>query len=158
VLIKQANNVAPAPVPAQIASAKSIFIANGPGDNFPAPDGGPARPYNEFYGAIKTWAKYALVSSPAEADLIFEISFTDSLIGLGGPSTPACSASTNPQLMLVIRDPKTRVPLWWFAEGIVVKERVFRTPGKFMDAFEEALAKLVGDVKKLTGASAGAKE
>ena len=49
-LIKQANNVAPAPVPAQIASAKSIFIANAPGDSFPAPDGGPDRPYNEFYG------------------------------------------------------------------------------------------------------------
>lgn len=152
--IKQ-SNARPAPVPAQIASAKAIFIANAPGDTFPDMYGGPDRPYNEFYGALKTWGHYELVSSPAEADLVFEISYTNSLVGLGGTSTPVCSSTTNTQLLLVIVDPKTRIPLWWFSEAIAVKQRVFHTQGNLEDGFRDALSKLVDDVKKLSGGSAG---
>lgn len=139
------------PVPAQIANASKIFIANAPGDSFPDSDGGPERPYDEFYVALKTWGQYELVASPAEADAVFEISYTNSLIGLGGTSTAVCSSTTNPRLLLVIVDPKTQTPLWWFAEGIEGKESVFRPTPKLGDAFPAALSKLVDDVKKLSG-------
>ena len=31
--------------------------------------------YNEFYAAMKSWGRYELVSSPADADMVFEIRF-----------------------------------------------------------------------------------
>src|SRR5262249_58085013 len=69
-----------APIPAQILSAKKVFIANAGGDEsrFDAPGytGGPDRFYNEFYAGAKSWGRYELVSTPAEADLIFEIQLT----------------------------------------------------------------------------------
>lgn len=154
-VIKQSKSAGPGPIPAQIASAKAVFIANAPGDTFPDTYGGPDRPYNEFYGAMKSWGHYELVSSPAEADLVFEISYTNSLIGLGGTSTPVCSSTTNTQLLLVIVDPKTRIPLWWFGEAIAVKQRVFHAQGNLEDGFNDALSKLMEDVKKLSGASGG---
>src|SRR6516164_9206963 len=61
-----------APIPAAITTAQKVFVSNAPGDSLPASLGGPARPYHEFYAAIKSWGHYQLVSSPADADLIFE--------------------------------------------------------------------------------------
>ena len=48
--------------------------------------GGPDRTYNEFYAVVKGSGSYELVSAPAGADLIFEISFASSLAGVGGAS------------------------------------------------------------------------
>jgi hypothetical protein len=77
---QKSTPVPSAPVPAQILSAKKVFIANGGGDEsrFESPQytGGPDRLCNEFYAAMKSWGRYELVSSPAQADLIFEISLT----------------------------------------------------------------------------------
>lgn len=73
----------PAPLPSQILSAKSIFISRGGGASDPYAgrygdfSGGPDRAYNKFYAALKTFAKYTLVSAPADADLTFEISFSE---------------------------------------------------------------------------------
>ena len=35
-------------------------------------------PYNRFSAAMKSWGRYELVASPAEAGLVFEIRFTRS--------------------------------------------------------------------------------
>jgi hypothetical protein len=76
---EQSKTVPPAPVPPQILAAKKIFIANAGGEQ-PSEEsqysGDADRSYNQFYAAMKTWGRYELVSSPAEADLWFEIRFT----------------------------------------------------------------------------------
>lgn len=51
-------------------------------------------------------------------------------------------------LRLVIVDPKTQVPLWWFGEPIVKKRMMFHAE-KATDAFEDAIPKLVDDLKKV---------
>src|ERR1700723_3799054 len=74
-----------APVPAQLITAGKIFISNAGGDIDPNTRrlgeflGLPIRPYNEFYSAMKSWGRYQIVSTPSDADLIFEISFSVSL-------------------------------------------------------------------------------
>ena len=105
---------AAAPVPSQIASAQKIFVSNGGGDS-PTPgineavfNGGPDRPYNQFYEAIKGWGRYEVVSSPADADLVFEISWsladTEFRLPVFG------------KLRLVILDPRTHTTLWTISE------------------------------------------
>jgi len=107
---------AAAPVPAQIAAARKVFISNAGGESFETVidqtvfNGGPDRPYNQFYAAIKDWGRCELVSSPADADLILEISWTLSDTGLRLPVLG--------QLRLVVIDPKTHVTLWNFTEYV----------------------------------------
>ena len=114
----QKSQVPPtAPVPPQIASAQKIFIANGGGESFETVfdqvvfDGGPDRPYNEFYATMKTWGQRQIVSSPADADLVFEISWVLSDTGLG--RLPILG-----QLRLIIVDPKTHSTLWTINEYV----------------------------------------
>ncbi|MFI5114871.1 MAG: hypothetical protein ACHP7J_06980 [Terriglobales bacterium] len=138
-------------MPAPILAAKKVFIANAPGENLPASLGGPDRTYNEFYAAMKSWGRYELVAAPADADLIFEISFSSSLAGVGGTSTMGCSSSTDNTVRLVILDPKVRVPVWWFTEQ--VKQETFRglRPEALNRSLVRAIATLVDDTKKLAG-------
>src|ERR1700679_393553 len=70
-----------APVPAQLVTAGKSFISNAGGDIDPTTKqlgdfvGLPIRPYNDFYAAMKSWRRYQIVSTPSDADLVFEISF-----------------------------------------------------------------------------------
>lgn len=92
-----------APLPAQILSAKKVFISNASGEF--ASDmwsGGMDRTYNEFYAATKSWGHYELVQSPADADIVFEIGLT--------------IASPYPSFKLRILDPKTHIVLWTVVE------------------------------------------
>ena len=77
---QQPKKVPPAPVPPLILTAKKVFIANGGGDeslfDWPQYSGGSDRLYNEFYAAVESWGRYELVSTPGEADLVFEICLT----------------------------------------------------------------------------------
>ncbi len=141
----------PAPVPAPITTAKKVFIANAPGENLPASLGGPERTYNEFYAAMKSWGRYELVAAPADADVIFELSFSNSLAGVGGTSSMGCSSSTDQTVRLVILDNKMRVPLWWFAEQIKQEKLFGRRPEALNRSFVSAIAALVDDTKKLVG-------
>jgi hypothetical protein len=79
---------AAAPVPAQILAAKKILIAHAGGDEMAEDDpifsGGPDRAYNQFYAAIKSWGRFEIVGSPAEADLLLEIRQEVQTVSLGG--------------------------------------------------------------------------
>lgn len=113
---QQSKGAAQAPVPAQIAAAQSVFIANAGGASLDTVidqtvfDGGPDRPYNDFFAAMKSWGRYQIVSSPASADMVFEISWVLSDTGLKLPVLG--------QLRLLVIDPKTRVTLWNITEYV----------------------------------------
>lgn len=107
--------VAPvAPIPPQILAAKKAFIANAGGDEMTGDDqrfsGGPDRAYNEFYAAMKSWGRFEIVNSPADADLLLEIRQYVSAVTPTGRG----SSSFIPQFQLSIRDPKTNTMLWGF--------------------------------------------
>jgi hypothetical protein len=107
--------VAPAaPIPPQILAAKKVFIANAGGDEMTGDDprfsGGPDRAYNEFYAAMKSWGRFEIVNSPADADLLLEIRQYVSAVTPTGRG----SSSFIPQFQLHIRDPKTNTMLWGF--------------------------------------------
>ncbi len=129
----RAQSDAAAPRPAQILTARTIFISNAseecPSFYCSASD----RPYNQFYASMKSWGRYELMASPAEADLIFEIRFF--------PGRPG----EFPQIRLVILDPKTRVVLWRLDETVATAAR--QVTGR--KNFDKAMSALVQDVEKL---------
>jgi hypothetical protein len=106
----------PAPVPAQIVDARKVFISNAGGESFESVidqtvfNGGPDRPYNQFYAALKEWGQREIVSSPAEADVVLEISWALTDTGLRLPVLG--------QLRLQVIDPKTHVTLWNVTEYV----------------------------------------
>jgi len=99
-----------APIPTQILSAKKVFISN------VGPDAGvtatfkrldqPKQPYDRFYAEMKTWDRYELVSSPSEADLVFEIGFSAPISDCDPKITTYA-----PQYKLSIVDVKTHFTL-----------------------------------------------
>jgi hypothetical protein len=111
--------------------AKKVFISNNPGDNA-VPEGTPEVTYDEFYAAMKSWGRYELVSTPADADLVFEISFNF------GPT---------PYLRLLILDQKTHVLLWPIAQQV----KPWALAATRRKNFDQAMANLVDDFKKLAG-------
>lgn len=137
----------PAPVPAQISSAKKIFISNAGSDCSPFGDtaysGGPDRAYDQFYAAMKISGRYQLVGAPADAELVFEIRFT-----CPAYVTPK-SSTYDPQLGLLIRDVSTRFILWSFTEhleGALLQ-------GNRDKNFNKAMSGLVADVIQISAGS-----
>jgi hypothetical protein len=153
---QQKKPVHPAPIPAQILTAKRVFIANGGGDEsrYEAASytGGPDRAYNEFYAAMETWGRYELVAAPGDADLIFEIRLTIFQIQherILSDDDPALDS----QFRVVIRDPKTHETLWGLtehAQGVVLQ-------GNRDKNFELAMAAVVAEVHRIAGPAAPAK-
>jgi hypothetical protein len=107
---------APAPVPPEIAGAQKVFISNAGGESLETVidqvvfNGGPDRPYNQFYVAMKTWGRYQIVRSPADADVVLEISWVLSDTGLRLPVLG--------QLRLRVVDPKSNITLWNLTEYV----------------------------------------
>jgi hypothetical protein len=106
---KQASAL-PAPIPAQILTAKKIFIANAGAiemdEDAPHFSGGPDRAYDEIYSALTNWGRYQIVSSPADADLLLEISLDSIVVDPKGPYIPQF------RLKIKIRDSRTNALLW----------------------------------------------
>ena len=137
-----------APVPALLGNAKKIFVSNAGADSglFPHPfSGDPDRAYNQFYADLTSWGRYQIVSSPAEADLVFELQ----LSAPNGPSNADKSKGASdplPMFRLVIYDRPTHYVLWALTESIAPAEKQ-----KTHDHnFDEALANLVLDAGRLT--------
>lgn len=137
------KETAPAPLPAQIISAKKVFIANaGHESNLDAYSysGGIDRTYKQFYSAMKSWGRYEFVTSPADCDLVFEIRFTNAVVG-GSAVSPMIA----PQFRLKILDPKMHIVLWAFTEHV----EWARTQGNRDKNFDQSLGRIVADVKNL---------
>ena len=149
---QQSKWPAPAPVPVQIGAAQKVFISNAGGESFETVidqtvfNGGPDRPYNQFYAAMKGWGHYELVSSPDGADLVLEISWVLADTGLKLPVLG--------QLRLVIVDPKTNVTLWSLTEYVRGAIKL----GNRDKNFDQAMNTVLGRMKQLVEAAAAADE
>src|SRR6266550_1286663 len=147
---QQSKQTPPAPVPPLILQAKKVFIANGGGDEslFDSPrySGGPDRLYNEFYAAMKSWGRYELVGSPAEADLVIEIRLT-----LLQSRRSAPLGEQNPeydsQFHLAIRDVKTHETVG----GVTEPGQTGNLQGNREKNFEEAPAVNPSELRKIAG-------
>ena len=148
--------VAPGPVPTQIGMAKSVFVSNGGGDCNPlgelAFNGDSDRAYDEFYAAMKDWGRYGLTGAPADADLVFQISFTCPSAGSNSVKSGIGTIAYDPQLRLSILDLKTHVQLW----ALIAHVKPAVLQGNREKNFDEAMAQLADDVKRLSAAPAGA--
>lgn len=142
--------VPPAPVPVQIITAKKAFISNVGGESFETVfdqavfNGGPDRPYNEFYAAMKAWGHYELVTSPADADLVLVIQWVLSDTGLKLPVLGLIEVD--------IVDPKTHVTLWALREYV----RGAILLGNRDKNFDHAMNTIVDRTRKLAEAGGGA--
>lgn len=142
---QKSKALAPAPIPGQVAAAHTIFVANAGGNSFEAVvdqtvfSGGPDRPYNQFYAAVHDSGRYQLVSSPANADLVFEIGWVLSDTGLKLPVLG--------ELRLTLIDPKTHVTLWRLSEYV----RGAILQGNRDKNFDQAMSTILSRLKQLTG-------
>jgi hypothetical protein len=133
-----------APVPVQIATAKRVFISNMGTDAMSTAafkkEQAENKPYNEFYAAVKTWGRYQLVDTPADADLIYEIGFNAPIVGGGEPVV------YGPQFNLSIVDAKTHFRLWtlYAAVGGALRKVTWDKN------FTTGMTSLVDDLKKLS--------
>jgi hypothetical protein len=117
------------PIPSQIITGKKVFISYRESDADP---GSLDLTYHEFYALMKSWGKYELTATPAEADLIFEIRFV--------------SGISDSQLWMCIVDPKTHVMLWPLIQHVEGSSRETARRKKF----DAAMADIVDDLKTLT--------
>jgi hypothetical protein len=134
----------PAPVPAQILTAKKVFISNagvdgtswvtikreGAGD-FNAP-------YNRFYAAKKSWGRFDIVGAPSDAELVLEVRFTSQASG---------GETFAPQLELTILDARTHFILWTLAEPVDLAAR----KANWEKNLDQGVTNLVDGVKSLAG-------
>jgi len=140
-----------APIPAAIFSAKKVFISNAGADSglFPHPfTGTQDRGYNQFYVAMQSWGRYALVGDPQEADMVFELQ----LLGPNGPANANKAKGASdplPMFRLNVMERKTHYSLWALTETIEAAN-LQKTHDR---NFDEAIAQLVADLKRLLDAA-----
>ena len=135
----------PAPLPFQILTAKRVFISNAGGLlDLNMVSGDRRRDYNQFYAAIQAWGHYELVASPADADLVLQISIIYIPRQFGDQVVPF------PSFRLALVDPKTSIALWVLDEFLADKPGLGMIREKNRDkAFDEAIDRVVGDLKTL---------
>jgi hypothetical protein len=126
----------PAPVPIQILAAKKIFVSNGGEDTWLDydPKHDPSLTYNEFYADMKSWGKYELVSTPTDADVVFEIQLL--------------LQERVPQLRLLILEPKSHITLWTLNQVATGANRDATARKNFDKAMNALVATIQGLVTK----------
>jgi hypothetical protein len=147
-LARQAPPPANAPVPPILLTAKKVFISNAGSDSglFPHPfSGDPDRAYNQFYTAISAGDHFEVVGDPAEADLVFELQLT-SPSGPQSPNKQNGASDPLPMFRLIIFDRTTHYILWALTESI---DPAFQQKTHDHN-FDQALAALVSDLKRVT--------
>jgi spermidine/putrescine-binding protein len=111
-----------APRPAQLAAAKTVFISNAMNMDSSVK----ADFFESFYADVQALNRFSVVASPAQADLVLELS-----IGTG--------------FVLRIVDPKSTVVLWSMSEPVVGANRT----ATLLKNQHTALLNLAGDVKQI---------
>ena len=129
-----APEVPAGPVPARIASAHNVMLTNvgitprlGLDTNLL---------YNDIHSRLKQWGYYQLVSSPQDADLIFQLDEIDPRNGEN--VTPATDIyNRTPSFRIVILDAKTGIALWTVTAPIYITTR--KTYAHWIDVSEQNL-------------------
>ena len=144
------------PVPRQVLDAHTVFIGNGGGESFGAEsyytrtkyDGGPNRPYEAFYAAMRDWGHYDIVGSTDAADVALVIKFSSPIVDrevIGAGRNETSNLIYDPQFNLSINDPRTGIQLWTITEHI--------EPGSNREEdnrhFDEAIGRLVNDLRRI---------
>lgn len=142
----------PAPVPSELLTAKKIFITYGGGPSDQSGySGTDTRTYDQFFAALKTWGHYDLVSSPADAELVFEISFASPLVPFTTSSFYSGPVRSNsaydPHFKLAIIDVKTHVTIWTMIEHIQLALLQKNSDKNF----DNAMTALINNIAKLAG-------
>lgn len=122
------------PVPASIANARSVVLTNvgitprlGLDTN---------TLYNDIHSRLEQWGYYQLVSSPQQADLIFQLDEIDPRNGAN--VTPATDVyNRTPSFRIVILDARTGIALWTVTAPIYITGR--KTYAHWIDVSEEGL-------------------
>ncbi len=118
----QEHGVAAGPVPPAVTAARSVFVSNAGADAglFPEPfTGDPSRGYSTFCQKLKAAGSLQVVDSPAQADLVLEISLT-------APAGPTRGSKVNgaadpvPTFRLTVYDRPTHYILWTETASIEV--------------------------------------
>jgi len=121
--------------PPQISIAKTVFISNAGIEPLSDWDHKLLQPYDAFYATMQSWARFKLMPTPAEADLVFQISID----------------SREPLVLrLQILDPKSRAPLCMLDQKIHGDHGSFGTFAERKN-LDKAAAALVASVAKLAG-------
>jgi hypothetical protein len=116
-LIRAQQTTPAAPVPSQIQQAQTIFLTNSGSDpNFPIDA---TKTYNDIYAALQTWGRYKLVSSPEQADLVFQLRGIAPVTDVTGNRGGVYSVTT-PAFQLTILDPKSNIALWTITSPVNV--------------------------------------
>jgi len=135
-----------APVPAQIATAHTVFLTNtGADPNFPFDENAA---FNKVFAAFNAWGHYQFVTSPAQADLVFQLHDLAPITDVSG-SRAGVYATTSPSLQLTILDAKTNISLWTLTSPVYLAIRQ-KTRDKW---FAASVTNLVSRVKVLAGES-----
>jgi len=131
------NKVFPAaPIPTQIATAKTAFISF-------AAEGAyidDARDYNALYAALATWGHYQLTTRPADAELIFKVQRTAAVSPLS--------------LSVQIIDRATGVILWTISEPFTNEPII--TEANKEKSVAATVGAVIGDLKVLAQPNATA--
>ena len=122
------------PLPARIASAHNVLLTNvgitarlGLDTN---------QLYNDIHARLAQWGYYQLVSSPQQADLIFQLDEIDPRNGAN--VTPGTDVyNRTPSFRIVILDAKTGIALWTVTAPIYITGR--KTSAHWIDVSEEGL-------------------
>ena len=119
-------------VPSQFRTAKTVFLANAGGNENELI----ALGYTGFYRALLASGRYTLVTAPADAELVFELSGYSPTTVVNGSSYPYTTA-----FRLVVRDLKTQTMLWTMYEEI--------DRSSLQKGVDQALGRLVADLQAL---------
>ena len=106
------------------------------------------RAYNQFYAAMQKWGRYELVGSPEDADLVFEVCLL-APVGPANPNKQKGASDPLPTFRLSVIDRKSHYTLWTVTETVQLAY-LQKTHDR---NFDDALAALVVDVQRISGAT-----
>lgn len=150
--VQSGKSTALDPALAQLVAAKKVFISNLGEDTIEwtfNPGWSDDRidpPYNYLYAAMQNWGLYQLVLVPADADLIFEVEYSDP-VTYDYSTKPRNEPIPHPQLTLTVRDPATHGVIKEFME----KFNWAILPSNREKDFAQATVNLLNDMAQALG-------
>jgi len=132
----RAQTTATSPLPTQLFTANTAFLANAGIDNNDSVEA-----YNVVYQGLVTWNHFHLKPIPTAAELTFELQVNGMITNVNNGSSSGVT-----YLLLTIRDTKTGALLWTLSENV----RPAARQKTMITNIDEAATKLLADLKTVT--------